>query len=73
MKKEKEAEPGILHQTVAELYPDQYNQINQIFGFVKDMKNDPYSTTLTALAKLTTLADGSYAGGVFFCFTFEYF
>jgi hypothetical protein len=43
--------PGI-PPAVAELFPDQMNQINHIWGFVKEFKNDPYATSCTAFAKL---------------------
>lgn len=41
---------------VAELFPDQVNQFNNIWGFVKEFRNDPYAGACTVAAKIGHLA-----------------
>jgi hypothetical protein len=53
-----------IQSAVAELFPDQVHQLNNLWGFVKDMKNDPYAGICTVAAKVGHLAvNGELPGG----------
>jgi hypothetical protein len=59
-KRNEESPVSDIQSVVAELFPDQVNQITNIWGFVKDFRNDPYAGACTVAAKLGHLASNGW-------------